>query len=154
MTNPRKRSWKVLRKNWNKTSAAEKLDASDPVSSKLARHKDSYFKEYIVGKILVMYHTKTKRAFLLSQDNVGDLRKCFLIASNSIIASCSTMESEATLEEQAQHSRKLNATFDWLIQQCSNLRKSWSTGYHDPRKGIAGIGKSMRPSVLLLPELS
>lgn len=129
MTNPRKRSWKVLRRNWHKTSAAEKLDASDPVSVKLARHGDSTFKEYIIGKVLVMYHTRTKRAFLLSQDNVGDLRKCFLIASNSIIASFSTMDSEANYEGQSQHSRKLNATFDWLIQQCKNLRRAWSSGF-------------------------
>ena len=39
MTNPRKRAWKVLRRNWNKTSASEKLAASAHISMRMASKK-------------------------------------------------------------------------------------------------------------------
>ena len=103
---PKRQKWREQRRQWLKETNKQRLSGTDPISKQISTLSGYKWSEFFIGKLLVLFEHKSKKPFLLSTDNMGELRKCFLIGSNMCLASAEYVSSETSQEAKLQHQRK------------------------------------------------
>ncbi len=122
----------------------QRYDLSDDKSKKARGKSGCSFSEYSLGKmvLLVLVHDRTKIGYLLSRDDLKDLRKSFLIGSNLMNQKHQWMRGEATDQDREQFFKKVILICDWLRARASEFLGNLP---HDRKgKGLAGIAEHLQ----------
>ena len=96
--------------------------------------------DYALGKMIILFDKASRIAWLFTRDDIMDMRKCMLIASNMQMAGSLWVDSEAQEEDRIRYKHKQDLLMKWMAQEASRM-----IDREDPKsKKLAGIAKHLQ----------